>query len=56
MQTLKVSEKSLKRAAEALNSSGIVVIPTETVYGVVARLEDVKAVKKIFETKQRPFD
>lgn len=38
-----------------LNSSGIVVFPCETVYGVAVDSQDTNAVKKLNEYKQRPF-
>lgn len=56
MQTFKTSKESINKAIEVLNNSGIVIIPTETVYGVIARLDDEKAFKKIYEAKNRPLD
>ncbi len=44
----------LKEVAEAINKSGIVIFPTETVYGIGANCFDVTAVNKIYEVKQRP--
>ena len=38
-----------------LNTNDIVAIPTETVYGLAGNIFSEKAVKAIFETKQRPF-
>jgi len=44
-------------ATEAeLSSGGIVVIPTDTVYGLAARAIDPGAVEAIFAAKQRPAD
>ena len=37
-----------------LDSGGVVVIPTDTVYGVAARLDRPDAVGRLFEVKQRP--
>lgn len=42
-----------KMAADVLRRGGLVVLPTDTVYGVAARL-DAKAIARIFEAKQRP--
>ena len=46
----------IKHAAEILHEGGIVAFPTETVYGLGARLSDEKAIKKIFIAKKRPAD
>mgnify|MGYP006286294571 CR=1 FL=1 len=42
--------------AEILNSGGVVVIPTDTVYGVAARVADADAVARLFQVKRRPAD
>lgn len=44
----------LSAAAERLRSGGLVVFPTETVYGLGANGLDAKAVRKIFDLKGRP--
>jgi L-threonylcarbamoyladenylate synthase len=42
------------RVAQVLNTPGAVaLVPTETVYGLVARVDDPAAYKRIFELKQR---
>lgn len=46
----------LRRAARILRNGGLVVFPTETVYGLGANALDGKAVRKIFEVKGRPAD
>ncbi len=44
-------------AAELLRDGAVVAVPTETVYGLAGRLENVDAVARIFEAKERPhFD
>lgn len=45
----------LVKAIELLNNNDIVGMPTETVYGLAARIDSEIAIKKIFSTKQRPF-
>jgi len=45
---------SLQQAAELLRNGGTVAFPTETVYGLGANALDQKAVRSIFEAKQRP--
>ncbi len=42
-----------QKAAEALRAGGLIVLPTDTVYGVGSALNAV-AISRIFEAKQRP--
>jgi len=46
----------IKKAAKVIRKGGLVAFPTETVYGLGADVFNVKAVKKIFEVKNRPFN
>jgi len=46
----------LKKAADILNSGGLVAFPTETVYGLGADGLNEEAVKKIYIAKGRPSD
>lgn len=46
----------LKVPAEILKQGGIVIFPTETVYGIGANALNENAVKKIYKAKQRPID
>jgi L-threonylcarbamoyladenylate synthase len=46
----------IKIAAEAIKKGGLVVFPTETVYGIGADAFDEKACAKIFRAKGRPSD
>lgn len=41
-------------AAQTLEEGGLVAFPTETVFGLGARADDEKAIKKIYELKGRP--
>jgi L-threonylcarbamoyladenylate synthase len=43
-----------RAAAEALHRGGVVVVPTDTVYGLAARPEDADAVQAIYRAKGRP--
>jgi L-threonylcarbamoyladenylate synthase len=45
---------AIQEAAEALRHGELVVIPTETVYGLACNALDPAAVKKVFEAKGRP--
>lgn len=51
-----VTEESILEAKKILENSGIVGMPTETVYGLAAIGTDSKAVSKIYEVKGRPAD
>ena len=46
----------IKEAAAILRSGGLVVFPTETVYGLGADADNEAAVRKIFAAKGRPVD
>lgn len=46
----------LKEAARIIKQGGIVVFPTETVYGIGVNCFDEKAVRKLYEIKQRQLD
>ena len=50
------SEKILHRAAEILSAGGLVVFPTETVYGLGADATSSLAAARIYEAKNRPSD
>lgn len=43
-----------KRAGETIKNGGLVIFPTETVYGLGANALDIEAVKSIFTAKERP--
>lgn len=51
-----IDKDGIKRAAELLREGKLVVIPTETVYGLAANALDEKAVANIFTAKGRPQD
>jgi L-threonylcarbamoyladenylate synthase len=44
----------IEEARQALEAGGIVVIPTDTIPGIGCRVNDLKAVKRLFELKERP--
>lgn len=48
--------EKIKIAAQIIKNGGIVVFPTETVYGLGADAFNEKAVEKIFKVKKRPFN
>lgn len=47
--------EALERAAAIIRGGGLVAFPTETVYGLGANALDAAAIKRIYETKNRPF-
>lgn len=50
-----IEDEKIKDSAQTLKNGGIVVFPTETVYGIGANIWDEVAVKRLYEVKQRPF-
>ena len=42
-----------KHAAELLNAGQVIVIPTDTIYGLVARADDQAAVARLYDLKNR---
>jgi len=46
----------LKEAVEVLTKGGLVIMPTETVYGIAANALNPKAINRLYEIKQRPKD
>jgi len=48
-------ERELEKAVEVLESGGVVVYPTETVYGLGADAFSERAVRRVFELKGRAF-
>lgn len=48
--------KDLKKASEIISRNGIVIYPTETVYGIGASIFSPEALERIFEVKKREKD
>lgn len=48
--------EDIRRAGELIKKGGLVVIPTETVYGLAANALDEDAVRSIYKAKGRPSD
>ena len=48
-----VDEKIVGEAIDVMSEGGVVLYPTDTVYGLGANIFDTSAVKRIFEIKQR---
>ncbi|MBQ6099838.1 MAG: threonylcarbamoyl-AMP synthase [Methanobrevibacter sp.] len=52
-RTDEIDEKIIAEAIDVLASGGVVLYPTDTVYGLGANIFDGKAVKRVFEIKNR---
>lgn len=44
----------IKKAAEILKNGGVVIFPTDTVYGIGSRFDDQVALNRIYKIKSRP--
>lgn len=57
MKNLKITSKNqksaLKQAVLIIKKGGVVICPTDTVYGLIADAKNYSAVKKVFEIKKR---
>ena len=49
-------DDALNRALEVLTSGGVIVAPTDTVYGLIGSAESATAIKKMFAVKHRPAE
>jgi L-threonylcarbamoyladenylate synthase len=54
MEIVKKNEVNISEIITALKNGAVLVLPTDTVYGLVCDATNQKAVEKIFEIKQRP--
>lgn len=50
----KINEQELNKTVDILQNGGIVIFPTETVYGIGANAYNEESVKRIYEVKNRP--
>ena len=55
IHTPAADRRAIEEAAASLRAGGLVVFPTETVYGLGADALNPKAVARVFEVKQRPY-
>jgi len=55
MKVLPISAKNIKLARQIIKRGGLVIYPTETVYGLAADIFNPAAIKKIFVAKGRDF-
>lgn len=52
----KLKYKQVNKATEILKSGGVVLFPTDTVYGIGAIFDNKKAVERIYQIKQTPVE
>ena len=51
-----INDKILKEIVEILNKDGIIIFPTDTVYGIACNAFSDKALIRLFNAKKRSFD
>ena len=49
-----VAESELNEIKEILDNDGVIIFPTDTVYGIACNCFSEKAIKKVFDIKKRP--
>jgi L-threonylcarbamoyladenylate synthase len=54
MKIIKLSQKPLSEAVKIIKGGGVIICPTDTVYGFLADATNKKSVEKIFKIKKRP--
>lgn len=47
-------KQEIQKAVNVLNKGGIIIFPTDTTYGIGCRMDDEKAVKRLFKIRRRP--
>ena len=47
------NDEGIRKSVEIIENGGVIIFPTDTVYGVGCNPYDVNAVKKIYEIKSR---
>lgn len=56
MLILKVEEVKIEDIIDFLQNDGIIIYPTETLYGIGVKFDNNNLLKKIFELKKRPLE
>ena len=54
MESVKEDKKNIKEIVAALKNGAVLVLPTDTVYGLVCDATNKISVERIFKIKQRP--
>lgn len=50
-----IMEKDIKKTLEILREGGIVIFPTDTAFGIGCRIDDEKAIQRLFSIRKRPI-
>jgi len=56
IDALNLSEEALKEPAEIVAKGGLVIMPTETVYGIAANMLNKETISRLYAIKQRPHE
>lgn len=56
MRVLQATSESLKEAGRIIREGGLVILPTETVYGLAANALDEAAICRLYQVKRRPLE
>ncbi|OGC06711.1 threonylcarbamoyl-AMP synthase [candidate division WOR-1 bacterium RIFOXYA2_FULL_36_21] len=56
MKTITFNQKNFKEIIQTLKLGGVIIFPTDTVYGIGTLISNEKGIKKLFEIKNRPVD
>ena len=48
-------DKQIEKAVKIFKNGGVVIFPTDTVFGIGCRIDNQNAVKKLFEIRKRPL-
>ena len=46
----------MEKAVQVLKQGGILIFPTDTAFGIGCRMDDEKAIRKLFNLRKRPGD
>jgi len=46
-------EQALKKSIEILNAGGLIVFPTDTIYGLASKFDNLSAIQRIYTVKDR---
>lgn len=50
-----MNNESLVQAVRVLNQGGVIIFPTDTAFGIGCRMDNIAAVERLFEIRQRPL-
>lgn len=55
MMALKISDKNIEKARKIIKKGGVIIYPTDTLYGLGTDIFNLEAIGKIFKIKKRDF-